>query len=51
MSAWGTNESKMKEMKQEGNEGGWREGGWGGGAWRVRDGHALLSIQSRVFRG
>lgn len=45
MSAWGTKERKMKEMKQEGNE------KRGGRAWGVRDGHALLSIQSRVFRG
>lgn len=45
MSAWGTDKRKMKEMKEEGNE---RRGGGDGG---VRDGHALLSIQSGVFRG
>lgn len=34
----------MKEMKKDGN-------GGGGRGWGVSDGHALLSIQSGVFRG
>lgn len=44
MSAWGADKKKMKEMKEEGNE-------KKGSGWGVRDGHALLSIQSGVFRG
>lgn len=41
---WGNQQEKMKEMKEIGNKNRGRAQG-------VRDGHALLSTQYRVFRG